>query len=58
MFSREKVLYLACNDQRAFFISDVYKNYNLWSCQKFVRPLFVFWIIFLLDLELNFTDEL
>ena len=33
-FSREKTLYLACNDQRAFFTSDVYKNYNLWSCQK------------------------
>ena len=33
-FSREKALYLACNDQRAFFTSDVYKNYNLWSCQK------------------------
>ena len=27
--SREKALYLACNDQRAFLTSDVYKNYNL-----------------------------
>ena len=26
--------------------------------KKFVRPLFIFWIIFLLDLELNFTDTL
>ena len=33
-FSREKALYLACNYQRAVFTSDVYKNYNLWSCQK------------------------
>ena len=33
-FSREKALYLACNDQPAFFTSDVYKNYSLWSCQK------------------------
>ena len=43
-FSREKALYLACNDQRAFFTSDVYKNYNLWSSKKkrFVRPLFIF----------------
>ena len=26
--------------------------------RKFMRPLFIFWIIFLLDLELNFTDKL
>ena len=26
--------------------------------KKFVKPLFIFWIIFLLDLELNFTDKL
>ena len=25
---------MACNDERAFFTSDVYQNYNLWSCQK------------------------
>ena len=25
--------------------------------KKFVRPLITFWIIFLLDLELNFTDK-
>ena len=29
-FTREKTLYLAFN-QRAFFTSDIYKNYNLWS---------------------------
>ena len=34
MFSREKTLYWACNDKCAFYISEVYKNYNLWSCQK------------------------
>ena len=38
-FSREKALYLACNDQRAFFTSDVYKNCNLWSCQKVCEAL-------------------
>ena len=26
--------------------------------KKFVRPLFIFWIIFLLDLELNYTGKL
>ena len=26
--------------------------------KTFVRPLFIFWIIFLLDLELNFTNKL
>ena len=43
-FSREKALYLACNDQRAFFTSDVYKNYNLWACQKVCEAL-----VYLLD---------
>ena len=43
-FSREKALYLGCNDQRAFFTSDVYKNYNLWSCQKVCEAL-----VYLLD---------
>ena len=44
MFSQEKALYLACNHQRAFFTSDVYKNYNLWSCQKVCEAL-----VYLLD---------
>ena len=44
MFSREKALYLACNDQCAFFTSDVYKNYNLWSCKKVCEAL-----VYLLD---------
>ena len=44
MFSRKKALYLACNDQRSFFISDLYKNYNLWSCQKLCEGL-----VYLLD---------
>ena len=43
-FSREKALYLACNDQRAFLTSDVYKNYNSWSCQKVYEAL-----VYLLD---------
>ena len=39
-FSREK----ACNDQRAFFTSDLYNNYNLWSCQNVCEVL-----VYLLD---------
>ena len=39
MFFREKALYLALNDQHVFFTSDVYKNYNLWSCQKVCEAL-------------------
>ena len=57
-FSRGKALYLACNDQRAFFTSDVYKNDSLWSYKKVCEAVFIFWIIFLSDLELNFTDKL
>ena len=49
-FSREKH-YLACNEKRAFFTSDVYTNYNFWSCQKVCEALVYLldWIIFLLD---------
>ena len=35
---------LAGNDQRAFFTSDVYKNYNAWFCQKVCEAL-----VYLLD---------
>ena len=44
-FFREKTLYLACNEECIFFfISDVYKKYNLWSCQKVCDAL-----VYLLD---------
>ena len=43
-FTREKTLYLACNEERAFFTSDVYKNYKLWSCQNVCEAL-----VYLLD---------
>ena len=33
-FIRENIQYLACNEECAFFTSDVYNNHNLWSCQK------------------------
>ena len=33
-FIRENTQYLACNEECAFFTSDVYNNHNLWSCQK------------------------
>ena len=32
-FIRENTQYLACNEECAFFTSDVYNNHNLWSCQ-------------------------
>ena len=31
-FRREEVLYLACNEERAFFASEEHKKYDLWSC--------------------------
>ena len=43
-FIRENTQYLACNEECAFFTSDVYKNYNLWSCQKVCDAL-----VYLLD---------
>ena len=43
-FQREGSLYIACNDNNAFFTSDAVRNYNLWSCQKVYEAL-----TFLLD---------
>ena len=43
-FIRENTQYLACNEECAFFISDVYNNHNLWSCQKVCDAL-----VYLLD---------
>ena len=57
-FIRENTQYLACNEECAFFTSDVYNNHNLWSCQKVCDALVCLSIIFLLDLELNFIGKL
>ena len=43
-FIRENTEYLACNEECAFFTSDVYNNRNLWSCQKVCDAL-----VYLLD---------
>ena len=33
-FIRENTQYLACNEECAFFTSDVYNDHYLWSCQN------------------------
>ena len=43
-FIRENTQYLACNEECAFFTSDVYNNHNLYSCQKVCDAL-----VYLLD---------
>ena len=43
-FRCEKVLYLACNEERAFCASEEHKEYDLWTCQKVTDAL-----IYLLD---------
>ena len=43
-FIRENTLYLACNEECAFFTSGVYNNHNLWSCQNVCDAL-----VYLLD---------
>ena len=43
-FIRENTQYLACNEECAFFTSDVNNDYNLWSCQKVCDAL-----VYLLD---------
>ena len=58
MFIRENTQYLACNEDCAFFTSDVYNNYNLWLCQKVCDALVYLLDNILLDLELNFIGKL
>ena len=41
------MLYLACNDRKAFFTSTDHRGYNLWP----LTPYRISWIIFTLDLE-------
>ena len=43
-FIRENTQYLACNEECAFFTSDVCNNHNLWSSQKVCDAL-----VYLLD---------
>ena len=43
-FIRENTQYLVCNEECAFFTSDVYNNHNLWPCQKVCDAL-----VYLLD---------
>ena len=57
-FIRENNQYLACNEECAFFTSDVYNNHNLWSCQKVCDALVYLLDNILLYLELNFIDKL
>ena len=34
IFKNEGMLYLACNDKKAFFTSTDHRGYTLWSCQN------------------------
>ena len=43
-FRPEEVLYLACNEEYAFFPPEEHKKFELWSCQKVTDAL-----IYLLD---------
>ena len=46
-FNREGSLYLACNENHAFFTSEQPKRYKLWSCQKFMMLSIIFGTIYL-----------
>ena len=58
-FIRENTQYLACNEECAFFSLLMYIIIPIYDrIKKSVMPLFIFWILFLLDLELNFIGKL
>ena len=57
-FIRENTQYLACNEECAFSLP-MYIIITIYGrVKKSVMPLFIFWIIFLLDLGLNFIGKL
>ena len=55
---KDHALYMACNEELAFFTSDQYKNYKLWSSQKVCEGLVYLLDNILLDVELTFLDKL
>ena len=58
-FIRENTQYWACNEECAFFTLLMYIIITIYGrVKKSVMPLFIVWIIFLLDLEPNFIDKL
>ena len=57
-FKGEGSPYIACNDRQAFFTSGDTKRYKLWSFKTCVKPKYIFWIIFILDLALSYTEKL
>ena len=58
-FTREKKhYYLACNKNVLFSLLMYIKMINYGPVKMFVKPLFIFWIKFSLDLELKFIYKL
>ena len=57
-FIRENTQYLACNEECAFLLLMYIIITIDGRVKKSVMPLFIFWIIFLSDLELNFIGKL
>ena len=53
-FRHEEVLYIACNEERAFFASEEHKKYNLWTCQKVTEAL----VYLLDDIYIRFGSKL
>ena len=61
--TRGNTQYLACNEECAFFTSDVYNNHNSWPCQKACDALVylldnILFLLDMLDMELNFIGKL
>ena len=57
-FNREGSLYLAGNDENAFFTSEQPKRYKLWSCQKMCNALHYLLDNILKDLAQNYIYKL
>ena len=57
-FIRENTQYFTCNEECAFLLL-LYTRIAIYDLiKKSMTPLFIFWITYLLDLELNFIGKL
>ena len=38
-FARENVMFLACNNEKAFFTNSIVKRYTMWTCDEVFKAL-------------------
>ena len=57
-FKREGSPYIACNENTLSSLLKSQNDINFGPVKTYVKPYYTFWIIFILDLALSYTDKL